>query len=175
MSNKTNISVLACALLTASGMAFAQPTTSLVVPVAAEASLVSAATPNFSTTGNFINDYTATTTLTFKIRTTKTTGSANIQLKVTGDFSPAGGPSIVAPITASDALGFTVGASAPGTPGTAAPTTVLNTVYPVYGFGAGFSSAKIGQTGTILWTLSNDPMYPTGSYTAVVTFIISAS
>jgi hypothetical protein len=177
MSTKTNILVLACALLPVSGMAFAQTTTSLVVPIGPEASLVSAVTPNFSTSdGTFSSDYLATTTLVFKIRTTKTNGTGNIQLKVTADFGPSGGPSVVSPPTASDTLSYTVGASPHGTPATGSTTAdALNTLYPVYTFGGGASSAKVGDTGTVLWDLSNDPMYGTGSYTATVTFTMSAT
>jgi hypothetical protein len=43
-------------------------------------------------------------------------------------------------------------------------------------FGANTHSAGAGTTGnSVAWTLLNDPAYPTGSYTAVATFTISAS
>jgi hypothetical protein len=44
-------------------------------------------------------------------------------------------------------------------------------------FGAGAHTVTFpgGDTATTAWTLTNDPKYPTGSYSAIVTFTISAS
>jgi hypothetical protein len=41
-------------------------------------------------------------------------------------------------------------------------------------FGANAHSTKTGDNGTVSWTLTNDPLYETGSYTATVTFTINA-
>jgi hypothetical protein len=42
-------------------------------------------------------------------------------------------------------------------------------------FGAGASSAVAGNSGSVAWTLTNDPLYHTGAYSATVTFTISAT
>jgi len=78
--------------------AFAASTTSVTVAVGAEASLtVSAATP-LTEAGNFAN-YTGATTFTYLIRTTPSTGTGSVTLKVTTDFAPTGGPSVATPAT----------------------------------------------------------------------------
>ena len=42
-------------------------------------------------------------------------------------------------------------------------------------FGAAASSAKAGNTGSVAWSLTDDPVYATGAYAATVTFTISAT
>src|SRR5580658_3050355 len=118
MYKKLTMVVIGAALLTSSAQAqFAGTgTTSVTVTVAAEASLqVNTATTSLANVGTIFNAYTGTTSLTYKIRTTKTGGSGAITLEVTTDFAPAGGPSVVTPPTAGDALTYTCTVSAPGT------------------------------------------------------------
>ena len=94
---------LAAALLFAATLAFGQTsttgTTTLSVGVLPEAAIqVNTATTTLTSPSLFAN-YTATTSLTYWIRTTPTTGAGSIVLKVTADFSPAvaGGPSVAYP------------------------------------------------------------------------------
>jgi hypothetical protein len=176
MSNKMNILALACVLLTVSGMAFAQ-TTTLSVAIGPEASLtVNTSTSSFTTADStFSSDYISTTNLTYKIRTTKTTGTGNITLKVTTDFAGTGGPSVAVPPSAGDTLTYLATVSAPGTAATGSQTASTTASTSVGTFGGGASSLKAGNTASVAWDLTNDPVYGTGTYTATVTFTISAT
>jgi hypothetical protein len=150
-------------------------TTDVTLTVAAEAAIqVDTATTALTNAGTF-TDYTGTTNLTYKIRTGKTTGTGAITLQVTSDFSPAGGPSVTTPPTAGDALGYTCTVSSPGTACSGSQTSATTSSTSVATFGANARSAKTGNSGSIDWTLSNDPSYQTGSYSSTVTFTISAS
>jgi hypothetical protein len=42
-------------------------------------------------------------------------------------------------------------------------------------FGAGASSANAGTAASTAWSLTNDPLYHTGSYSATATYTISAT
>ena len=107
------------------------------------------------------------------IRTSKTSGTGTIALKVTTDFSPAGGPSVGTPPSGGDALSYVSTVSLPGTKadGTASTTAATNTAT----FGADAHSAKAGNSASVDWTLTNDPVYATNAYTATVTWTISAT
>src|SRR6516162_9002047 len=116
------ISGLACMLLLISGTSQAQTfantgTTTVSVAVPTEAALaVNTMTSTLATSkSDFSNDFTGTTNITYKIRTTKTTGTGSLTVKVTTDFSPSGGPSVGTPPSSGDTLTFTCGASAPAT------------------------------------------------------------
>jgi hypothetical protein len=147
-----------------------------IFTTAAEAALtVSSPTP-LTAAGTVFNNYTGSTTLTYFIRTTLSTGSGSITLKVTTDFSPANGPSVTTPPTAGDALKYTCGGAAPATPCTGSQTASTSASTPVVTFGAdAHTTTTSGSTATTAWTLTNDPVYKTGSYSATVTFTISAS
>jgi hypothetical protein len=166
------------ALLIMAGTARAQSltgTTAVQVAIAAEASLtINTATSTLSTIGaTFSNPFTGTTSLTYKIRTTKVGGSGLITLKVTTDFAGAGGPSVLAPPTAGDALTYSCTLAAPGTACTGPITSSTAVATNVGTFGTDNKSASAGNAGTINWSLTNDPVYSTGTYTATVTFTIS--
>ena len=86
-------------ILLFTAMAFGQlgttnPTNNVNVNVAAEAALTIAGDATLSSTGTNFADYTGTTNFTYFIRTGAGAGSGSINLKVTTDFSPAGGPSV---------------------------------------------------------------------------------
>jgi hypothetical protein len=168
---------VAAMLLLAASVSHAQGvptgTTTLGVTVGAEAAIVIDTTStNLTSTGTFL-DYKGTTNLTYFIRTNN--GGA-ITLAFGGnDFSPAAGPSIMTPVTATDSLTYTC---TNATAGTACPSqTVVSDIatYPVASFGALFQSAKAGNAASVVWDLTNDPAYKYGSYSATVTFTISAT
>ena len=174
------------ALLFTTSFAYGQAatgTTTVSVTVVAEAALtVTTGTTTLTNTGLFTN-YTGTTNLTYYIRTTQTTGGGTLQLEVTTDFGGAGcsgGPCVGTPPTAGDALGYTCTVAAPGNGGTVnacsgtvnASTTAQTNVGT---FLAGSSSLKAGNTASVAWALTDDPKYKTGTYTATVTFTISAT
>jgi hypothetical protein len=151
-------------------------TTNISVTVAAEASLyVSTATTALTSGGTLFSDYTGTTNLLYKIRTSKGAGTGNIQAQVTTDFSPTGGPLVATPPTTGDTLSYSCTVSTPGTacdPGQIASTTSGT---PVVSFSADARSARAGNSGSVSWTLTNDPQYKTGPYSATVTFTVSAT
>ena len=151
-------------------------TTTVSVTVAAEAAIrIDTATTGLTATGTIFNDYTGTTNFTYKVRTTQTGGTGNIQLQVTSDFSPSGGPSVASPPSGGDTLAYTCTVSAPGTACSGSQTSSTTAATAVATFGANAHSTKAGNTGSTAWTLSNDPVYVTGSYSATVTYTISAT
>ncbi len=180
MRYKQKFAWLAAALLLLGQAAVAQVTdsgtTNISVNVGAEASLsIGAASTALTTSGTtFSNDYVGTTNFTYKIRTSKTGGTGLVTLSVITDF-PAGGPSVRNPPTADDKLSYTCSVTGPGSGCSSAQTAAFNSGTPVASFGADAKSAKAGDSGSVSWSLSNDPLYSTGSYTATVQFTISAT
>jgi hypothetical protein len=172
------IASLACGLMALAGTAQAQfastGATNLKVSVAAEAALAitAADTSLITTAGTFGAPFTGTTAFTYKIREgVATTG--NISLKVTTDFG-AGGPIVATPVTAGDALTYSCSATpASGTACTGTPTASTTSGTPVVGFAAQARSQFAGDAGSVAWSLTNDPQYKVGDYTAIVTFTIS--
>jgi len=153
-------------------------TTSLNVTVAAEASIqIDTGTTGLTSSNTLFADYTGSTNYSYKIRTSQGGGgTGSVTLKITTDFSPAGGPSVTTPPTAGDALTYTCSAVAPAT--ACSSTQISSTVSStsVASFGSDAHSAKAGNSSnSVSWTLSNDPVYKTGAYSAVATFTISAS
>jgi len=181
MTKKTVFLAAVCALLILTGLAQAQPaasgTTSLSVAVSAEAALtVNTATTNLSTASTtFGNPYTGSTTLTYLIRTGKTSGTGTLTLKITADFAGAGGPSVGTPPTTGDALTYTCTVSSPGTACTGSQTASTSASTPLATWGAAASSTKAGNSASVAWSLTDDPVYAAGTYTATATFTISAT
>jgi hypothetical protein len=169
------------ALMLAAASAFAQlgattGTTQLSVAVVAEAGLtVTTSTTTLASTGTNFSAYTGTTNLTYYIRTSPTSGSGTISLKVTADFTPTGGPSVAGPLTATDKLQYSPTVSTPGTAATGPLTASTTASTALASFGAGKNSTFAGNSASVAWTLTNDPMYPVGTYTSTVTFTISAA
>jgi hypothetical protein len=160
-----------------SASAFAQSwgptgTTNLNVTIAAEAAIrVDTANTNLTSAGSFA-DFTGTTNYSYKIRTTTAGGAGAVVVKISTDFP--GALSVT-----NNNLSYTCGVTAPAS-GTATAcsgsTTASTSDTGAATFGANTHSATTGTTGnSVAWTLLNDPSYPTGSYTAVATFTISAS
>ena len=151
-------------------------TTNVSVTVATEAALsVSTATSTLTAAaGTFANDFTGTTALLYKIRTTKAAGTGSITARVTTDFA-AGGPSVTTPPSTGDALTYNCTVAAPGTKCADGQIASTAAATPVASFGADAKSLKAGTAASVAWTLTNDPLYSTGSYSATVTFTISAT
>jgi hypothetical protein len=152
-------------------------TANLSVTVGAEAAIVVNSSPAFASSTIF-GDYTSTTALTYYVRTIT---SGTISVKITTDFStggPNGGPSVAAPPTSGDLLTYSCTAVAPSagtaTACTSAVTASASGGTNVVTFGANTQSAKTGNGATTSWTLTNDPSYKAGSYTAVATYTIAA-
>ena len=169
------VTLLAVAIPALNAQFAATGTTTVSVTVGAEASIqIDTSTTSLTSVGTLFSDYTGTTSLTYKIRTTASGGSGTITSQVTSDFSPANGPSVASPPTAGDTLAYTCTVSAPGTACSGSQTSSTSSATSVATFGANARSAKAGNSGSVSWTLSNDPRYQTGSYSATVTFSIAA-
>jgi hypothetical protein len=170
--------VVALAPAPASAQSFgASATTTLSVAVAPEAAIqITTANSALAANGSaFNNDFTGSTTFSYKIRTTKTGGTGNIGVEVTTDFSPGGGPSVATPPSTGDALSYTCTVTAPATGCTGSQAASTTAASSVASFGADAHSGRTGNTGSLNWNLTNDPKYGTGTYAATVTFTISAT
>jgi hypothetical protein len=133
-------------------------------------------------TGTVFNAYTGTVTLQYRARTSSG-GSGAITVRATTDFPCAsGGPCITSPPTAGDALtytcsGATLGTNCSGaqTVSTAASTNVVTIPASVCtGAGSPCNNAS-PNTVSVSFTLTDDPKYKTGSYSATLTWTISAT
>jgi len=121
-------------------------------------------------------------TLSYRARTTRGTGYGTITVKATSDFSPSGGPSIAHPPSAGDKFtyicsGATLGISCSGmqTVSTTYSTNVVSIgSSSCTGGGAPCSTANPDST-NVTFTLTDDPQYKTGAYSATLTWTISAS
>jgi len=176
---KRNLLLTACGLLLGASLSQAQSatgTTNLSLTVGAEAALTVGSSTALSSSGIAFSNYTGTTSLTYYIRTIT---SGTVTMQVTSDFSPAGGPSVATPVNG-DKLAYNCAMNSPGTHGTvtncssnvqASTASATN----IASFGADSRSASAGNTGTVSWTLTNDPAYKAGGYNATVTFTISAT
>jgi hypothetical protein len=143
-------------------------TTALAVTVGAEASLQLSTTAFVNGAGTFGN-FTGTTSLTYKIRT-RSTGSITAQV---ADFTPSGGPTIAG---SASALSYACSVPSPATAGPGCSGQAVSAAaFTVANFGGNAHSMKAGDTGSVAWTLADDPAYPTDTYSAIVTFTISAS
>jgi hypothetical protein len=161
------MAILALAAPAAFGQFAATGTTTLSLTVGPEAaiSVTEVSTP-LSLSGGLFSDYTGTTNFTYKIRTSKDGGTGSITASV-AEFG-AGGPSLAA-----GDLKYTCSVSAPGN-GCTTEMTAATAGTNVAGFGADARSTKDGNSGSVTWTLVNDPQYETGLHTSIVTFSISA-
>jgi len=142
---------------------------------------VTSALPLTKTSATF-NAFTGTMTLSYRERTTQGSGYGTITVKATADFTPAGGPSIANPPSAGDTFtymcsGATLGTSCSGiqTISTTSSTNVVSIgASACTGGGAPCSTANPNTT-NVTFTLTDDPKYKTGSYSATLTWTISAS
>jgi hypothetical protein len=133
-------------------------------------------------TGTAFNNFTGSLTIDYRARTTQSTGGGTITVEATSDFTPANGPSIASPPSTGDALTYTCSAatlgtncSGPLTVSTAASTNVVTFSATECTGGGGSCSSISPNTMTLNFTLTDDPKYKTGSYSATLTFTISAS
>jgi len=160
-------------------------TTTITVTVGAEAALnVNTSSTSLTSSGTNFTNYTGSTSLTYWVRTTLSGGSGSITLKVTTDFACTGtgcinsGPSVGNPPSPNDKLSYTCSLSGAGSAcnGTVNSSTGSSTNVATFGANAHTAASyPAGDTGTTSWTLTNDPKYQTGSYSAIVTYTISAS
>jgi hypothetical protein len=157
--------------------AFAQvtdtKTANVSITVGAEATLTAASDVSLTTSGTTFQDYTGSSTFTYKVRTTQSGGTGTVTMKFTSDFAGASNASVV---KSGDELKYTVSTAGVGTSTASSATIVSKTAdTPALSFGADTHSSKAGDVATVSWTLPNDPIYTTGTITgAVVQYTISA-
>jgi len=132
--------------------------------------------------GVTFSNYTGSLSVQYRARTTQSTGSGSITVKATADFAPTGGPSIATPPSTGDAVqytcsGATLGTSCSGTQtmSTSIATNVVTLSASECTGGGGSCSSASPNTVTLNFTLTNDPEYKAGTYSATLTFTISAT
>jgi hypothetical protein len=163
--------------ISAYGQTFAGTgTTTLSVTVGPEASIaINTSSTSLSTSGGLFADFTGTTNFTYKVRTTQSTGAGSIVLEITSDFNGTGGPKVASPPSPGDALMYTCTVASSATGCGSAQTASTTSTTSVATFAPDAHSMKSGDAGSVGWTLTNDPVYKTGSYSATATFTISAT
>ena len=119
--------------------------------------------------------FTATLPVSYRLRTTPS-GGGTLTVRVSTDFTPAGGPS-----AAGGALTYSCGWATLGTPcsgnqtaSTTAQTPVLTLPASACTGGGGACSAQDPNSVDVTFTLTDTPAYSTGAYSAGLTFVISA-
>ena len=132
-------------------------------------------------TGTTFSAFTGNVTLQYRARTSSS-GSGTITVKATTDFSCSGGPCILTPPTAGDALtytcsGATLGTNCSGTQTvstTASKNVVTIPAAACTGAGSPCNNAS-PNTVNVNFTLTDDPKYKTGNYSATLTWTIAAT
>lgn len=140
------------------------------------------ASVNLTNTGTIFNAYVGSVTLQYRARTSSA-GGGTITAEATTDFTcSSGGPCITTPPTAGDALtytcsGATLGTNCSGTQtvSTSAATNVVTIpAGACTGAGSPCNNAAT-NTVTVSLSLTDDPKYKTGAYSATLTWTISAT
>jgi len=119
--------------------------------------------------------FTASVAVSYQVRTTPV-GSGTITLKVTSDFTPSGGPSAAGGALTYVCSGANLGTACSGTQtaSTANQTAVLSVPASACTGGGGACSGQNPNSLNVTFSLSDSPQYSTGTYSANVTFTISA-
>lgn len=138
--------------------------------------LMAPATVSLTHSQSTFQPFQASTVLNYEVRTSPA-GSGKITLQISNDFSPAGGPSV-----ANGGLTYTCGAANLGTPCSGAQTASTTVQTPLLTLpasactgGGGACSSQDPNSVNLTFTLSDQPDYATGSYSATITFTISAT
>ena len=120
--------------------------------------------------------FTGSLAVSYRARTTPT-GGGTITLKVSSDFTPTGGPSAATGALSYTCSGATLGTACSGTQ-TASPSSQTPVLaLPASGCtgGGGACSSQDPNSVNLIFSLTDDPGYVTASYSANVTFTISAT
>jgi len=158
----------------------------VVVQVAASASISATASVTLTPPATpFTGNYTGLTLLTFSIRTTPTTGSGSLTVQGQTEFTPgtAGdvGPTIAGgKLTYACASGDLTTGTGSGLSGTltycgGASQTVSMTTGTNVLTGIGAKSNAGGDTLNVHWTVPDSATYVVDTYTATVTFTLTAN
>jgi hypothetical protein len=114
--------------------------------------------------------------VSYRARTTPTGGGA-ITLQITSDFAPSGGPSVATGVLTYTCSGATLGTACSGTAtaSTSTQTPVLTLPASACTGGGGACSNQDPNSVSLNFTLIDDPGFATGTYSARVTLMISAT
>jgi hypothetical protein len=161
----------------------AQTTQTLQATIVPLGGLFTLSTPIALTkTNTTFNAFTGSMTLNYRARTSQGAGQGTITVKATVDFTPAGGPSIAKPPSAGDTFTYTCGWTTLGAPcsgtqtvSTTASTNVVSIGSSACTGGGAPCSMSDPNSANVNFTLIDDPQYKTGSYSATLTWTISAS
>jgi hypothetical protein len=153
-------------------------TSTLSLTVAPESAITvqNAALTEASGAGNFGSPFTGSTNFTYKIRTAVAAGGS-ITVQITSDFSDGTNskPSVATP-PAGDTLTYTCSVAAVGCASPVSASTTAATNVATFGNNShSAQGANATSSGSVTWSLPNDPIYPAGSYTATATFTISTT
>jgi hypothetical protein len=131
---------------------------------------------NVTTAGTTFVAYSGALSVSYRARTTAATGSGSLTMQATADFSPAGGPSISSGQLTYTCSAASLGAACSGTQtaSTSSQTSVVTMGASLCTGGGGSCSAVNPNTVQSAFTLSNNPAFKTGTYSATLTFTISA-
>lgn len=126
--------------------------------------------------GTVFNSYTGSMTVQYRMRTTTTGTGGTLTVKATANFAPAGGPSVASNALTYTCSGATLGTACGGTQtvSLASATSVL-TVPTGKCTGVGACASANPNSLSTSFILADDPAYQTGSYSATLTFTISAT
>jgi len=131
---------------------------------------------NMLKTGTAFSAYSGAVPLTFRARTSAA-GTGSVTVQATGDFTPAGGPSV-----AGGMLTYTCTSGGYGTACSGSQTVSVTTQRPVLtlgssactGGGSGCSATDPASV-DLTFRLDNDPTVPTGNYQVQLMFTISCT
>jgi hypothetical protein len=173
--SKSWLCLLTLAMIPASGSTGtgSQSLTATINPVG---SLTVPASANLTTVGTTFHPFTGSLTVSYKARTTPV-GGGSITVNVSSDFSPSGGPSAAGGALAYTCSAATLGTACSGsqTASTTVQTPVLTLPASACTGGGGACSSQNPNSVNLSFTLTDSPAYATGTYSARLTFTISAT
>jgi hypothetical protein len=164
-------------LPTATGLGSTGSTTqSLTAAIGAASQLTVASSATLTPGAGKFTPFQVTLPIGYWARTTPT-GSGSITARVTADFTPTGGPSAANGMLTYTCASATYGAACSGsqTASTTAQTPVVTLPASACTGGGGACSAASPNTVNVNFSLTDSPTYTTGSYSAQITFTISAT
>jgi hypothetical protein len=151
-------------------------TQTLSAPINAIGKLSVPSSLNLTSAGTTFVAYAGNLIVSYRIRTTAATGSGSLTMRATADFSPAGGPSIAGGQLTYTCSAASLGVACSGTQtaSTASQTSVVTLGASLCTGGGGSCSSANTNSVQSTFTLSNNPAFKTGTYSATLTFTISA-
>ena len=154
----------------------ASSTQSLAASITPIAKLTVPATATMTSGSTQFRPFQASVSISYRARSTPS-GGGSITARVTSDFSPTGGPSAAAGALSYTCSGAMLGAACSGTQAasTTSQTPVLTLPSSACTGGGGACSSADPNSVNLTFTLTDDPGYATGIYSARITFTISAT